>query len=341
MLEWGDYMDEIFEIKKSQVDSGQDAHGMDLFRALIRNSGILDPKQNSVQKSDLLGNAFVLMLAGHETTANALHFSLIFLAMRWSSQKKLQAEIDEVIQGRPIEEWKYEEVFQKLFNGMPAAVMNETLRILTPINNIPKSTAPDRPQQFTMNGQSYTMPGGAYISLSSAIHKNPKYWPAPSGEKVVNGIPDVQRFRPERWLNKSTMTDSFTDINYDDEELRGPSGEDTSSNLFKPIRGSYIPFSDGFRSCIGRRFAQVELLCAFAVIFTQYSVELAVDEWASDEELEKMSQGEREVVWKKAVDRAYWLVENKTASIITLQLRGHSIPIRLVKRGNERFKFDY
>lgn len=341
MIEWGNYMDEIFQIKKSQVASGQDAHGMDLFRALIRNSGILESNQSSVQKSDLLGNAFVLMLAGHETTANALHYSLIFLAMRWSSQKKLQAEIDEVIQGRPIEEWKYEAIFQKLFNGMPAAVMNETLRILTPINNIPKSTAPGRPQQFTMGGETYTMPGETYVSLSSAIHKNPKYWPAPAGEEVVNGIPDVQRFRPERWLSKTNMTESFTDIAYDDEELRGPSGEDTSANLFKPVRGSYIPFSDGFRSCIGRRFAQVELLCAFAVIFTQYSVELAVDEWATDEQLENMTEQEREAVWKKAADRAWWLVKNKTASIITLQLRGHTIPIRLVKRGHERLKFDY
>lgn len=340
MLEWGNYMDEIFQFKKTQLSSGQVAHGMDIFHALINNSGILEPNQTTVQKSDLLGNAFVLMLAGHETTANALHYSLIFLAMRWSSQKRLQEEIDEVIRGRPTEEWRYEEVFQKLFSGMPAAVMNETLRVLTPINNIPKSTAPGRPQQFTMGGQTYTMPGGTYVSLSCGIHKNPKYWPAPPGEEAVNGIPDTQRFRPERWLNKSVATESFTDIAYDDEELRGPSGEDTSSNLFKPVRGSYIPFSDGFRSCIGRRFAQVELLTAFAVIFTQYSVELAVDEWASEEQLEKMSEQEKEVVFKKAADRVRWLLQNKTASIITLQLRGHTIPIRLVKRGCERLKFD-
>ncbi|KAL1597316.1 putative P450 monooxygenase [Paraconiothyrium brasiliense] len=341
MSEWGNYMDEIFQLKKDQVSSGQDAHGMDLFRALIRNSGILDENQTTIQKSDLLGNAFVLMLAGHETTANALHYSLIFLAMHWSSQKKLQDDIDEVIQGRPISEWQYEETFKPLFNSMPAAVMNETLRIMTPINNIPKSTAPGRPQQFTMRGEQYTMPGGTQVSLSCAIHKNPRYWPAPAGQEIVNGIPDAQRFRPERWLSKSQTTDSFTDIAYDDEELRGPSGEDTSSKLFKPVKGSYIPFSDGFRSCIGRRFAQVELLTAFAVIFTQYSVELAVDEWASEEELESMDEKEREQVWRKAADRAWYLLEKKTASIITLQLRGHTIPIRLVKKGEERLKFDY
>lgn len=341
MSEWGSYMDEIFQIKKDQLSSGQDAHGMDLFRALIRNSGILDENQTAIQKSDLLGNAFVLMLAGHETTANALHYSLIFLAMRWSSQKKLQEDIDEVIQGKPISDWKYEDTFQKLFNGMPAAVMNETLRVVTPINNIPKSTAPGRPQQFSMRGNQYTMPGGTQVSLSCAIHKNPRYWPAAPGQEVVNGIPDVQRFRPERWLAKSQATDSFTDIAYDDEELRGPSGEDTSSNLFKPVKGSYIPFSDGFRSCIGRRFAQVELLTAFAVIFTQYSVELAVDEWATEEEVEQMNEKEREEVWRKAADRAWRLLRENMASIITLQLRGHTIPIRLVKRGEERLRFDY
>ena len=42
MLEWGDYMDEVFEIERLQVDSRQDAHCVELFRARIRNSGILD-----------------------------------------------------------------------------------------------------------------------------------------------------------------------------------------------------------------------------------------------------------------------------------------------------------
>jgi hypothetical protein len=150
-------------------------------------------------------------------------------------------------------------------------------------------------------------------------------------------------FRPERWLIDAKPTESFTDIDYDDEELRGPSGEDTSSHLFKPVKGSYIPFSDGFRSCIGRRFAQVELLAAFAVIFSQFSVELAVDEWADDAAVEKMKVGgdEREAVWRKAAEKAQWLLKTKMASIITLQLRGYSVPIRLVPRGQERFKFDY
>lgn len=337
VTEWGQYMDEIYEMKKQQVaSSGTNNVGMDLFDALIRGSGIMDGK-TPIQKSDLLGNAFVLMLAGHETTANTIHFSLIFLAIHRDSQRRLQQDVDKIFQGKPISQWTYEEHFPKLFNGMAAAVMNETLRVLPPVISIPKSTAPGRPQNFTMGGQTYTMPGGTQILLSSAIHRNTKYWPAPSKSSNSGGKTDVETFRPERWLAASKLEESFVDIGYDDEDLRGPSGEDTSASLFKPVKGSYIPFSDGFRSCIGRRFAQVEILVVLAVIFSQYSIELAVDEWASDEEVEAMDKKQRAELYAKAVGKTEHALQNNVATIITLQLRGTSIPIRLVRRGEERF----
>ena len=337
--EWGKYMDEIYEMKKTQVEFGETQANMDIFDSLIRGSGITKKEGSNFTKSDLLGNAFVLMLAGHETTANTLHFSTVFLAMNWGSQKRLQDDIDNIFAGKPIDEWKYEEHFQKLFGSMPAAVMNETLRLLQPIINIPKSTPPGRPQPLNIGGKQYMVPGDAHVFLSAAIHRNPKYWPTPSDGSSKD---DLDQFRPERWLVDSKPDNDFVDINYDDEGLRGPAGEDTSSELFKPVKGSYIPFSDGFRSCIGRRFAQVEILAVLAAIFSQYSVELAVDDFASDEEVEKMPKGgkERRDLYKMATDRAQDLIQTKMASIITLQLRGVSIPIRLMKRGEERFAFD-
>lgn len=340
VTEWGQYMDELYEMKRQQVAAGDTNNaGMDLFDALIRGSGITEGKTD-VQKSDLLGNAFVLMLAGHETTANTLHFSLIFLAMHRDSQRRLQRDMDKIFGSKPISQWTYEEHFPKLFGSMAAAVMNETLRLLQPIVNIPKSTAPGQPQTLTLADKTYTIPGGTHIFLNSAIHRNPKYWPAPSSTSNARGTAskrDVDTFRPERWLAAANLEESFVDIGYDDEELRGPSGEDTSASLYKPVKGSYIPFSDGFRSCIGRRFAQVEILAVLAVIFAQYSVELAVDGWGSDDEVAGMNHQDREAIYKKAVDRADDVLKTKVASIITLQLRGTSVPIRLVRRGEERF----
>ena len=346
-------MEELYEAKKAEVVSGQVTEGMDLFGALLKGSGVLeeDPgssgKEAGFQRTDILGNAFVIMLAGHETTANAIHFSLILLAMHWESQHHLQKDLDKAFQNKPIEEWTYEGDFPQLFNGMAAAVMNETLRLLQPIVNIPKSTAPGRPQQFKMGDQQYLFPGDTKIWLSCAIHRHPKYWPStPSAEddEGTDGLADADRFRPERWLSdtQDAGENAQESTKFDDDDLQGPSGAVTSAQLFKPIRGSYVPFSDGYRSCIGRRFAQVEILTVLAVIFSQYSVELAVDAYASDAEIETMPKGgkERKGVWQKAADRADHLLRKEMGSIITLQLRGGTVPLRLVPRGKERFVFE-
>ncbi|ORY11808.1 cytochrome P450 monooxygenase-like protein [Clohesyomyces aquaticus] len=348
LIEWGKYMNELYSAKEAEIATGQNSGGMDLFGALIRGSGILDDpesgRKTELEKSDLMGNAFVIMLAGHETTANALHFSLVFLAQNLDSQKRLQDDLDRTIQGKPIEKWTFEEEFPRLFNGMAAAVMNETLRMLQPIINIPKSTAPGRPQLVTMGGRTYVIPENTHIYLSCAVHRNPKYWPSPPDDDRYDGLKDVERFRPERWLvdTKAPAAAATEHTKFDDEDLRGPSGADTSAHLFKPVKGSYIPFSDGYRSCIGRRFAQVEILAVLAVIFQHYSVELAVDEFASDAEVEAMRKGgkERKAVWQKAADRADHLLRKTMGSIITLQLRGNTIPLRFVRRGEERFMFD-
>jgi len=54
-------------------------------------------QKQTLSDSDIFGNAFVLMLAGHETTTNALHFSLVLLALNWNTQKRLQEDIDKTL----------------------------------------------------------------------------------------------------------------------------------------------------------------------------------------------------------------------------------------------------
>jgi len=298
-----------------------------------------------MDESELIGNAFILLMAGHETTANALHFSLVLLALHPESQKKLQREIDETLQGKPTKDWTYEEEIPRLFNGLAAAVINETLRLYQPVINLPKSTLTAQP--LTINGRQYIIPADTHVSLSSAVHRNPRYWPPvpdSSGKKHAN---DLNQFRPERWFLPSqsnshpisTRKNAQAAAKKADEEIDGPTDPDTSAHLFKPPKGSYIPFSDGYRSCIGRKFAQVELLVALAAIFREYSVELAVDEFATDEEVEGMQKGgqERRGVWEKARERGDWCLNKGMTSGVTLQMKGFHVPLRVMRRGEERF----
>lgn len=100
--------------------------------------------------------------------------------------------------------------------------------------------------------------------------------------------------------------------------------------------GAYLPFSLGARACLGRRIAQVEVVAALAVLLREYSVELAVDEWASDEKVLEMGGGERRVVYERARARRDDVV-GRARSLLTLKLRGEGVAVRMVRRGEERF----
>lgn len=359
-LEWGKYMREMYQEKKAEVKEGQTPReGMDLMGALISGAGITEDSLNTqdmekgskqlLTDDEILGNAFVFILAGHETAANTLHFSMLFLAMNWGSQERLHKDLDEIFGDRPLSSWDYDHDVPKLFGSMAGAVMNEELRLIPPVIGIPKSTPKNSPQPLTINGKRVVVPAGSHVTLdTAATHRNPKYWPTLLGPNATDAEieADLDTFKPERWLldpSKSALQDEahqHASTNADPDDISHDTTSDTSSSLFRPPRGAYIPFSEGFRACLGRRFAQVEVLAVLAVIFRDYSVELALDEFASEDEVAGMNAAQQEQTWRKAKTRAEGLLKHGMGSIITIQMRGGKVPMKFVKRGSERFRFD-
>jgi cytochrome P450 len=357
-VEWGQYMREMYVKKRDEIKSGEEGGGMDLMGALVRGAGFSAESKSDTPPSspaekisnnpslpkptfneeEILGNAFVFILAGHETAANTIHFACMFLAMHPSSQLRLQQDLDALLGDRPSSEWSYDEDVPKLFGNMAGAVMNEELRVLPPVVGIPKTTARGSAQTINMNGQRYTIPDDSFISLSSpGLHRHPKYWPHTS-------IEDLNDFRPERWLldektGKGNSSDEEEAAAQDGPDADGPDTRgDTASNLFRPVKGSYVPFSDGYRSCIGRRFAQVEILAVLATIFKTWSVELDVSMFLKDGETEEnLSDARKKEVWTLADERARELMRTGMGTIVTIQLRKGKVPMRFVRRGRERF----
>ena len=345
--EWRQYMREVYNDKKAKILAGQESEHEDLMTAMLKSadvtahgSAVEDGKkaEQSMTDEEILGNAFVFILAGHETTANSIHFCLIYLAMHISSQRRLQQDLDKTFQGRPISEWSYEEDIPMLFGNMAGAVLNEELRLIPPVVGIPKRTGPGKPQSLIVGGKKCIVPENTYISLvCHSAHRNPNQWPtgppanlAKPSHPLSNTDNDLEEFKPERWFISSDREETAA-------KLTDDLATDTTSSLFKPEKGAYIPFSDGFRSCIGRRFAQVELLAFLALVFSQYSVELSLEDWASDEQVEKWDHTRRRQVWELAKTKVENQMINDMASVITLQLRKGHVPLRLVKRGKEMF----
>ena len=94
-------MDDIYVAKKVEIEESkwsEEEGGLDLMGAMIRTSGQIPgtvnygKKDAGLTKDEILGNSFILFLAGHETAANTIHFSMIYLAMRPSVQQKLQGQ---------------------------------------------------------------------------------------------------------------------------------------------------------------------------------------------------------------------------------------------------------
>jgi cytochrome P450 len=324
-VEWGEYLREILVAKKAQIQYGEDqSSNMDLVGQLLKGQKANeDGKPNSsgaLTDSEIMGNLFMFIIAGHETSGNSIHFTLIYMALNPKRQQKMQKEIEDIFQGRPLSKWDYDRDLPRLLTGYATAVLNEELRLLAPTVNIPKVVCSED-QYLMVDGKKVTVPANSMARLCvSSVHRNPKFWPH-GPPKASNELPypggspknDLEEFKPERWTPEA--------------------GE----SLYTPVKGSYIPFSDGQRACLGRRFAQVEILVALAVIFSQYSVELAVDEWASDDEVAKMSAEEKLRTWGNAEAKANWILQNKTSSILSLQIRGSHVPVRFVKKGEERF----
>jgi cytochrome P450 len=354
---WFQYMNELFAQKVEEAREGKHSEGMDIMGSLVRSSyGEKEaPRKSSpgraekgevgkprLSDSDILGNAFVMIVAGHETTANSIHFSLMELALNPSAQRAVQKEVQAIFGDEPPENWEYDANINNLLGGMLGAVLNEQLRLMPPVIAIPKHVTKSQDQVIILDGKKVTLPAGAHIALDTiAVHRNPRYWPT-QPSKVTGRENDLDDFKPERWLVKlaadgNQQIDSAPESE-DEGDFGGFTGHDTSAQLFRPVRGSYLPFSDGARSCLGRRLAQVKIMGVLAVIFQKYSIELAVDEWATDDEVMKMTNDEKKAVYKKAQEKARKTLRGAT-TILTLKLHGQPgfVPVRAVRKGEERF----
>ncbi|KAI1821297.1 cytochrome P450 [Xylaria intraflava] len=338
------YMREFLEEKAQDVRRGDKETGMDIMGSLVATSYQDKQNQGAKQKiqlkdSEIIGNAFIMFLAGHETTGNVMHFTMLNLANNPATQRQLQQDIDAILgpDSDPAT-WDYEEKVNAMQASMIGAIMNETLRLMPPVVDVPKKTTPTKGQSVTINGNRHTLPPNTYIGLCvSAAQRNPRCWPT-KPSKITGAPDDLDDWVPERWFRTSL---GETEAQHSDlpeaEDFGGYAGPDTSAAMFRPVRGSFIPFSDGPRSCLGRRIAIVELLAAFAVIFQKYSIENAVDDWASDEEVARLDRAEKTALYKKSIQRSRDIMATCETRITLKLYNGLHVPVRLVKRGEERF----
>lgn len=138
------------------------------------------PQKKMMTEDEIVGQAFVFLLAGYETSSNTLAFTCYLLALHPECQRKVQEEVDEFFTRHSSP--NYTNVQELKYLDM---VVSESLRLYPPAFRF----ARDVDQDCVVNGQS--LPKGATLEIPAGfLHKDPEHWPEP--EKFI-----PERFTPE------------------------------------------------------------------------------------------------------------------------------------------------
>ncbi|KAJ7323211.1 cytochrome P450 [Mycena albidolilacea] len=213
--------------------------------SLLLNSNQPDDARKSLTEEDIVGQTAVLMLAGQETTANTLAFGLVELAKNPELQETLRTEIHATLStgGSNV-----------AYDSMPLlnAFIKEALRMF------PALPFPERKAV-----QDTVIPLSESIALKTGQRINQV--PVRKGQTVFVGIAsyqqlqsrwgdDAEKYRPSRWIDGTVSPG----------EGLGP-----YANL--------LTFLGGPHTCLGWRFAILEMQVVVCELVGKFSFSLPVD----------------------------------------------------------------
>jgi cytochrome P450 len=165
---------QIIAGRRSSGDHGNDLLGM-LMDACDEDTG------ESMSDGQLRDEVVTMLTAGHETTAQALTWTLYLLSKHPLVAQRVEAEIDRVLPaGAPPTALETREL------RYTSQVLSESMRLYPPVWAVARRAE----QDDVLAG--HALPAGSYVVLSPfAVHRHPRYWPNPEGF-------DPDRFAPER-----------------------------------------------------------------------------------------------------------------------------------------------
>jgi cytochrome P450 len=235
------YFKEFIALEKQEKPSN---NGIRTILGLL----VEDTADTDLQKGDILpekeiiGNAFIFLLAGHETTyasfrrvqinfsANVLLYSLYLLAMHPSVQDEMFQEVNRVCGDNPPQFTDFQSLTYLL------CVMYETLRLF-PFSGF-VAQMPDKDQMLLGK---HWIPKDTVISFDFVnTQRNEKFW----GD-------NANEFIPSRFDNRNPEAESSNPrmVTYMDGKIKFPA------------KGTFIIFGDGPRACLGISSMVCDLMC--------------------------------------------------------------------------------
>jgi cytochrome P450 len=166
-------------IRERRADPGDRG---DLLSMLLEASDPEDPSY-TMSDSQIHDECLTILLAGHETTANALSFALWLLAKHPEVQQRLREEAAAVFPGRTPNAADYPKL------KYATQVFSEVLRMYPPVWVVARTCV----EPYEIGG--YPIHRGAILVASQfVVHRDPRFYAEPLA------------FRPERWTEEAKVT---------------------------------------------------------------------------------------------------------------------------------------
>nr|XP_014266203.1 thromboxane-A synthase-like [Maylandia zebra] len=179
-------------VSLEHFDTSNDAHETDVRNQQTQSSGTVQengsqqepsvrcPQKKMMTEDEIVGQAFVFLLAGYETSSNTLAFTCYLLALHPECQLRVQKEVDDFYTRHDSPD--YTNVQELKYLDM---VICEALRLYPPGFRFAREIEHD----CVVNGQQ--LPKGAILDIPAGfLHYDPEHWPEP--EKFI-----PERFTPE------------------------------------------------------------------------------------------------------------------------------------------------
>ncbi|XP_046916561.1 cytochrome P450 4c3 [Dermatophagoides farinae] len=222
-------------VKQKNLDLNANENGRRLaFMDLLIEQHLKDPKHFT--ESDIREEVDTFMVAGHDTTAMSLIWTLHLIGNHPDIQYRIHKEIDEIRQqsddddDQITQNWSKNQLRQMKFLE---ACIKESLRIYPSVPVILRYT-----HQDTEIEPGRIIPKGTSVALVLyMIQRDPKYFQQP------------ERYIPGRFI------------------------EDSEHYCGRMNPFAFVPFSAGPRNCIGQKFALQEEKIMLATLLSRYRVE--------------------------------------------------------------------
>jgi len=163
------------EVVQERVESGEEKDDLlDMLLSARYEDG------SAMSRNQLLDEVMILFTAGHETTANALSFSLVLLALHPEVQEKLYQEV------KPIS-FEGSNIFEQMVKlQFVQQCIEEAMRLYPPAYFMDRVSLGDD----TVDGADHKS-GTIWLMSLYELHRHPRYWKNPDEF-------DPERFRPDR-----------------------------------------------------------------------------------------------------------------------------------------------